>query len=262
MTPEATSVTLEAASVSFALVLARCASFIGFSPWLGERDIPRTVKVGLAGALTLVWFDPLTGPSALSLAQSRMAQSFLFGWLVGREVLLGALLGYLLRLVVLPARLAGSYLGQEMGLTLATLADPSSPTGSNVFAQLLEVVAGVLFFTLDIHHWVLAGLGVAFDVLPMGGALPGSAGMLASQVDAAGEKALLLIAPAGIALFITTAALTLLTRSVPQLNLFSVGFPLRLVVGIAVAAACLPKIAELLSGMMMQGGAWWLLEIR
>lgn len=255
--------TAEAAALGFVLVVCRCAAFVGFAPWLGGEEIPRLVKAGLAVALAMVWFEPLAASSQQVFASATPVPAVLIAVLVAKELLFGAALGYLLRLVVLPARIAGSYVGQEMGLTLATIADPSSPSEVNLMAHLFELMAGVLFFTMDVHHWVLAGLDLAFRLLPIGvPGVPIGAEGFAYQLDMAGEKALLLVAPAAIALFVTTVALTLLTRSVPQLNLFSVGFPVRLVVGISVAAACLPDIAQLLGRLVLQGGAWWLGQLR
>src|SRR5690606_28334117 len=97
------------AALSFVLILARCAALVGFSPWLGGAETPRLVKVGLVVALSLVWFDPQAAAPAVVGSDPASWGWMLIGWLTAKEVLLGASLGYLLRLVVVPARMAGSY---------------------------------------------------------------------------------------------------------------------------------------------------------
>ena len=162
---------------------------------------------------------------------------------------------------MLPARLAGSYIAQEMGLTLATLTDPASQTSVNVLGQLFEVIGVLVFFALDIHHSMLATLHMTFQKWPIGGSIKGlPLPEMSGAVDDAHQWGLLIAAPLAICLFITLIVLTLMMRAAPQLNLLSVGLTLRLVVGLGAVLVFMPEMIDVLSRVIQQatGMIYWL----
>jgi flagellar biosynthetic protein FliR len=250
-------VIVQAAVVYFALVLARVATFVAVLPLLGGRQMPRSVKAGLALALTVMWslafFERLPLDPWL-LQESGVVPWLGFGLALVREALLGAVVGYAFSLVLLPARIAGEFLAQEMGLSFGNLV---SATGENVaspVAVLLEMLAAALFFSLDGHHVFLAVMHSTFLRFPLGEGL--SLTPLAALVDGAAlchEDGLMLAAPAALVLFLITVVLLLLARAHPQLNLYTVGFPLRLGAGLVALLLLLPQgVAALIS----QFGQW------
>src|SRR5262245_61263501 len=109
----------------FALVLARVGAFVAVLPLLGGGAVPRLVKLGLTVALGCSWFGTLFAklpPEGLSASLQSSWPAL--GVAAGREMLLGALLGYAFGLFLLPARAAGEVLSQETGLSLGGLLDP------------------------------------------------------------------------------------------------------------------------------------------
>jgi flagellar biosynthetic protein FliR len=246
---------IEPLVLSFTLILARTGAFVAVLPLLGGNATPRTIKVGLAVALAVLYFLLLGGsatPPALAdsllIATRSVAMSWLnFGVIVGKEVLLGAFLGYAMSLVLLPVQIAGDYLGQEMGLALAAQADPSATNPSLVVSQLFQMLAALLFFGLNGHHLFLAALHSTFLYVPLGGLTlvpPFRVGTAATAMTAglssAQQWGLTLAAPVGALLFLGTIVLALITRAAPQMNLFSIGFGLRIAIGLAALFVLLP----------------------
>lgn len=236
---------IEVLVVSFTLMLARVGTFLTLVPLLGGRNVPRLVKVGLALALTVLWFGSWpTLPSPSLMAPGTGAPWLRYALALGREAVLGAVFGFAFGLLLVPARIAGEYLAQEMGLTLGNLTDPTAEHPSAVVTQIFEMLSILLFLGLDGHHILLATLHSTFARFPLGGALPGvPVAALVQETAAAQEWGLLLAAPVGVCLFLTTLVLALMARVAPSLNIFSIGFALRLGVGLAALFLLLPDLA-------------------
>jgi flagellar biosynthetic protein FliR len=234
--------------ISFVLILVRVGTFVTVMPLFGGQSVPRTVKVGFTLALTVLWFSvfglvPESGPEWF-----RQPSWLAVGLALGREMILGGMMGYAFGLFLLPARVAGEFLSQEMGLTLGNLVDPTFAQPAGALTQLYEMLGVLVFLGLDGHHILLAALHGSFVRWPVGGelgALPVQ--HLVSAATQTEQWGFLLAAPVALCLFITAVVLALMARAVPQMNFQSVGFALRLVVGLVAALLLLP---EMLTGVV------------
>lgn len=237
---------IETTVLAFSLILARTAAFVGVLPMFGTISTPRTVKIGLSAALAVMYLL-LLGGSAVpeSLAQEGAVSWLSYGLVLLKETLLGAFLGYAMSLVLLPVQIAGEYLGQEMGLAMAAQADPMAGNPSIVVTQLFQMLAGVLFLTLDGHHLFLAALHSTFLRIPLGGWTGLSAvGPMTTGLAAAQEYGLMLAAPIGAMLFLTSVVLAFMTRTSPQMNVFSLGFALRIGLGLGGMLLLMPDFVN------------------
>jgi flagellar biosynthesis protein FliR len=225
---------IEAMVLSFSLILTRTGAFVMVLPVLGGSSLPRTVKVGLAMALAVLYFFLLGGNAAPeSLTQDGPISWLAFAVVVMKEALLGTFLGYAMGLVLLPVQIAGDYLGQEMGLALAAQSDPSATNPALVISQLFQMLASVLFLSLNGHHLFLAALHSTFLRIRIGDwSGQSAAGPMVTGLAAAQEWGLMLAAPVGALLFLTSILLALMTRAAPQMNIFSLGFALRIGIGL------------------------------
>jgi flagellar biosynthesis protein FliR len=249
---------IESLVLSFSLILARVGAFVAVLPLLGTKTMPHTVKVGLSMALAVLYVMLLGGAATpASLAHEGPVSWFAFALVLTKEALLGAFLGYAMSLVLLPVQIAGDYLGQEMGLALGAQADPTATNPSIVVSQVFQMLASVLFLGLDGHHLFLAALHSTFLRIPIGEwSGMSAAGPMVNGLAAAQEWGLMLAAPVGAILFLTSIVLALLTRAAPQMNLFSVGFGLRIGIGLAAVFLLLPNFVSALVRTLAHMSAW------
>jgi flagellar biosynthetic protein FliR len=234
---------------AFALTLARVGTFIYVLPVLGGANMPRTVKIGLSLALAMVFYTEASG----TLARAGGAASLgLTSWIglglaLGREMILGSVLGFAMGLFLLPAHVAAEFITQEAGLSFANVLTASGDGSTNALAVIFEMLASVAFLALDLHHSFLLVLEETFRHLPIGQGFQLPNWDLVTAAGAAEEGGILLAAPVAMCLFVTTVILALMTRAAPQLNLYSVGFPLRVLVSLGATLVMLP---QLLTGMI------------
>lgn len=230
--------------LSFFLILFRVAAAIFTFPALGTRGTPRQVKIGLSVALAAFWFGQYGFSPSMDVVRLAEDPTLLrFALAVAGEILLGSFLGFAFGLLLLPFRIAGSYIGQELGLTLGNVTDPNTFSSTNAVGQLFEVLALMLFFSVDLHHVLFGIIHSSFAKSPIGqGLFQLPAAILAPTVALAHEQGLRLIAPMAIITFGTVVLLTIITKSSPQLNLFSVGINIRLAVGLLAILFFLPDL--------------------
>lgn len=245
---------METTIVVFGLILVRVATLLAVFPLFGGRNLPNTVKIGFAVAITLLWSTSGAVADLSTTSPPDWCGHWLwYGVAVVREVVVGASLGVALGLFVLPAQIAGSYLSQELGLTLATLTNPSDNSASTVGTQLMSSLAALLFFALDLHHAVLRTLYASLISRPVGTQfrLPAPERVLAGFGDAH-ESGLLIAAPAGVALFLLAVVMLVMMRVAPKFNLFSFGLSFRLALGFVAVLLFLPEMCQLMGRMFLR----------
>ncbi|WP_437226263.1 flagellar biosynthetic protein FliR [Planctomicrobium sp. SH661] len=239
---------ITALALALLLVFLRVGGFVAFLPPFSGANVPNTVKVGLVVALTALWGAKVIPGVALSLNPAVTDNWMLLVWLGIRETMFGAALGWLLGLILVPVRVAGAYIVQEMGLTMAAVTSATEPGESNVVSQLLEVAAVLFFFGSNMHHEFLRLFNVSFDAFPLGRTwvLPEQSWIIGSILKTT-HLGLGIAAPVGIILFACMVATLFIMRQTPQFNLFTFGGPIRLIVGLGGMIWFLPSM---LAGMV------------
>jgi flagellar biosynthetic protein FliR len=204
--------------------------------------MPRLVKMGFSMALAVFWIGCLTPPeiASLSVASYPMLVVALIS-----EALLGALLGLAFGLFLMPARVAGELLTQQMGLSLGAAVGPVGTAPASSLTLILEALTGLAFLSLDLHHVFLSTLHMTFLSRPVGSvfkAVP--AAQLVGGLATAHEMGLLLAAPLAVALFLLIIALALLTRAAPQLSIYSIGLPVQVMAGLGGMIILVPDLLK------------------
>lgn len=240
--------------LSFFLILCRVAAAIFAFPALGTRGTPRQVKIGLSVALAALWFGQYgfsPSPDVVKLATDPNLVAFAIA--VAGEIVLGSFLGFAFGLLLLPFRIAGSYIGQEIGLTLGNVTDPTTFSSTNSVGQMFEILALILFFAIDMHHILFGLIHSSFAKSPIGqGLIQLPTAILAPTIGMAHQHGLRLIAPMAIITFGAVVVLMMIAKSAPQLNLFSVGINVRLVVGLLAILFFLPDLVLLGKDVLLQ----------
>jgi flagellar biosynthetic protein FliR len=230
---------------TFFLVFMRVITVVGTMPILSSRNIPSMAKLGLAAVLAFVLTPTLPG------ARPPLPADFLpFLVAVAQEVFLGLLFGFAVQIVFSGLQVAGQYLGVQMGLTIANTFDPISQSqGINYIDQFYVLLAGLLFLTINGHHWTILALQQSFEVVPLGQFALGE--RVANDLVALTTEALVISIrigmPVAVALLLADVAFLVLGRSAPQMNIFFVGQPLKIGIGLIAFFLALPAMLGLMS---------------
>lgn len=215
--------------VAFLWPFVRMLALISTAPLFSERSVPRSVKVGLAVLLAIVIAPTLGALPAVPLVSAAGL------WILIQQILIGAAMGFSMKMVFAMVQAAGDYVGLQMGLSFAAFYDPTSGGQTMVLARLLNVIAMLIFLAVDGHLVLIATLAESFHTLPIADA-PLSAGGWFLLVSAGGqifEGGLILALPLIATLLTLNLSMGILNRASPQFSIFSVGFPITLLAGIA-----------------------------
>jgi flagellar biosynthetic protein FliR len=232
----------EQAVFSFILVLSRVSAFIGFFPLFGQRQLPVMVKAGLATALTSFWYATVP---ANNYYVAEHVPAFAAVLMIAQEVGVGLFLAMMLGFLLVPAKIAGAYVGQEVGLSLAAISDPGSTDQSTLVTIIFEALSVLLFFGLNLHHFLILFLDRSMNELANKISvlnLPTEG--LIGMIDDMPEFGLMILAPLGIVMFLLVVALAFLNKAAPTMNLFSVGMSLRSGLGMVCLVLFMPVIIE------------------
>jgi flagellar biosynthetic protein FliR len=234
-------------AASLFLVLLRCSGFVLTAPILGHRSVPTAVKAGLIAVLAI------TLGNGASVAAS--AQPVLLAAPV--EVLIGVAMGLTMAAAFAVVDAASRLLSIQMGLSLGAVFNPVGGEASTPFEPLFAIMAGLLFLALNLHLAVIRVLAESFTVLPIGGSLPtGLFATLAALIAVGLELAVKVAMPLALVLLLVELAVALISRAIPQVNVFFLGLPIKILLGIALVAMTLPALVNGLSGIFdtMIGG--------
>ena len=225
-------------------------------PFFESRNVPVLVKSGLAMAVT--W---LLLPQVHALPPSLNASPVVFALGLASEVMIGLIIGFMLQLVFVGVQLAGQTAGFQMGLAIANVVDPASSMQIPILSQFLNLFALMIFLSLNIHHYFIKALVDSFGIIPFWAArFDGNIfEFLVWTVSNAFVIAVKIGAPVMVALLLTSMALGLIARTVPQMQIFIVAMPVKIIMGLLFLGFSLPFCANYLRdvfvglGHMLQG---------
>lgn len=225
--------------ITFLLVFGRAAGLIVGAPFWGSRAVPVLLRAWVAILLAVATY-PLVKvaalPGGITLLSLFMA--------LGGEILLGLILGWIAQLLFAGMRLAGQEIEIKSGLGLIHLVDPHEGGQSGVFAAFLELMAGLIFFSMNGHHLLIQALSLSYNVFPLAGE-KFVTGVLAGLIGSAGEIfsiALRVSAPVLVGLLFSDIVLGILSRAIPQMNVFMVAQPLQFGFGVFLLMLSLPAL--------------------
>jgi flagellar biosynthetic protein FliR len=222
------------------LVFLRLSAFLLVLPFFSATNFPIAMRVGIA-ALSALLLAPTLPP--VSLGQLGLLSAL---GLMIQEVSIGLLLGFISRMIFYAADLAGNIIATEIGLNMGAVFNPLTQQSSVIPGTILFFLAAIVMLTLDLHHWVLAGFQQTYLVLPFGGAHLNEA--LFTSVVAHTSRifvvALQISAPILAVSFVVTLVFAMLSRAVPQVNVFILSFSFRIIGGLAVFGFTLQLTAQ------------------
>ncbi len=238
---------IQIALPSFALILFRVSGLALASPLFGSRAIPPRIIVAFIMVITVMMFPMVHAnvPPTLSLAHVVPA--------VFSELIIGLLIGMSVDMVFLGARLAGMMIGQQAGISLGQVVNPLLDDGSTVVDQVYYFVTLMVFLVVGGHRTMIRALLDSFAAIPIGSfELDGSLLEMYHQlITGTFIVGIRLAAPALTALFLASLAMGFLARTIPQINILTIGFQVRIFVGLSVAGFSLALSYDLLYDAML-----------
>ncbi len=241
-------------AAAWLLVLARVGGVFLYAPLLSSASVPVQARALLACALAAALYPALLGAGMAPLGAVDLAT---MGVLVLGEVLVGLVLGAMAAIPVLAAQVAGVIMGQQLGLGLATVYNPTFDTDSDVMGELLMYLALGIFIAAGGLEVVLITLARTYERVPVGGMLGaemGSAlGVVVGLLRSGFELALRVSAPVLCILTVETLASSFIMRTVPQLNVLTIGFAVKVVIGMGVLVAALYAVGDAVGGEVERG---------
>ncbi len=223
---------------TFFLIFVRVSTMLFVFPIFSAPQIPIQTRFGLGALISFLLLRtvPTLAPftSLVGLVIAILAQ-----------IALGAIVGYIASLVFAGIQFAGELIDLEIGYAIANVISPTTQQQVTIIGEFELALATLVFLATNSHLLLIAGIAGSFNLVPlpyihMDPSLAGNVvGILASSFDIVFKIA----APAAIALFITNISLALMARVAPQMNVFVVGFPIQVTVGLITLAASLPLLA-------------------
>lgn len=214
---------------TFMLPLFRITAVLMTMPIFGTTLVPTRVRLYFALAITMAimpGLPPMPQVNALDLSALL---------LIAEQIIIGALLGFSLQLFFQAFVVAGQIISIQMGMGFASMVDPTNGVSTAVIGQFLTMLVTLLFLAMNGHLVVFEVLTESFTTMPVGSAmLVNHFWELAGKLGWVLGAAMLLVLPAITALLVVNIAFGIMTRSAPQLNIFSIGFPLILVLGMVI----------------------------
>jgi len=226
------------------LMMFRTGALIMTVPVFGHVSIPKMLRVLFIILLSLILFP-------LSFVPDIGTPSTVLGlvMVILSEFAVGFLMGFTVVLIFAAVQFAGHVIGLQMGLAVANVIDPMSAGQISIIAQFYYMLSLLLFLLVNGHHMVIHALVRSFELVPVGGAVFGGGIQefiidLTFMVFVTGIK---LAAPVIVTLYIINMVLGIVARTVPQMNVFIVGFPLAIGVGMAIIGVSFPFFYMLLN---------------
>jgi flagellar biosynthesis protein FliR len=216
-----------------ALLFARIGGMIMMLPGFGEPSVPPRVRLAFALAMAIA-----LGPALADRVPAAATSAWGMAFQVASETLIGVLLGAASRMLVSALATAGQIVGLELGLSFAQTADPTATGSGQLMAVFLGVLGVALIFATGLDHMFLRGIAGSYDVISLGTPPPvGDAAQLALEATASSFRIGFQIAmPLIAAGLIFRVGLGVLSRLIPQIQVFFIALPLQIMGGLVVMA--------------------------
>jgi flagellar biosynthetic protein FliR len=223
--------------VPFLLVLFRLVGIFAFVPFFSNTAMPGNVKVLLGLAITVCVWNVVPGVRLAAVSSAPTLPGLVTA--IAGEMTVGLLIGLMLAALFGGIQMGAHLVSQQMGLALAEIYDPAFEGQSTVIEQVAFWIALVAFLTMGGHREVLNSVVYSYERVPLGGGGLSPEVMVTTilgSMDASFHAATRIAMPALVAFFVATLTAGLMARSMPQMNLMTVGIAIHLLVGFLMVA--------------------------
>ena len=233
----------------FFLVLVRITSFMYTSVFFSTKGIPNLLKIGLSIMLSYVIYTTVNSDIFITESIFNYTMKIIY------ESIYGMALGYATYLVFISIQMAGQMIDFQIGFSIGTAYDPVTKNKVSIFGKIYYWFGFALFLAVDAHHYLILSLVKSYNIMPIGkSSINVANGLDFVYIFTNSFKVAFQIAlPIIMILFLTDIIMGMLARAVPQINVFILGLPLKVLIGVttfiilitAIASMILPVIESL-----------------
>ncbi|MDP4093813.1 MAG: flagellar biosynthetic protein FliR [Bacillota bacterium] len=227
---------------AFLLIFVRMTGLFVIAPIFGRRNIPAYLKVGFALLSSIILVN------TISLPKLNYTNFYEYGFLVAKEFVVGIVLGYVAYLMFTAIFLAGQIIDTQVGFGMVNVMDPMSNIQVSISSNFYFIISMLMFLGLNGHLMLIRGLFDSYKLIPLGSAIFSDKLMndiiaVFGSTFALGFK---IAAPIITAILITDISLGVISRALPQMNVFVVGMPLKIFLGILIMLITIPMFISVL----------------
>lgn len=238
----------------FFLVLTRVSGMLMVAPLFSAVQVPNKLKIAMSITISIVMFPIIYKAVDLSTIPNNMP---IFAIVAGKEILVGLLIGFCAVIITTTVIMAGEYVSLLMGLSIATIVDPITSQSMPVIGQLYFIAALILFLYFNGHHWLIIGVQTSYAAVPIGLEFPYLKEAIMKIFTLTSQMflfSLLIIIPGLGIMLVTEIALGFTAKVMPQMNIFVVGLPLKIYIGLLFISATLPITKIFIENMFITLG--------
>ncbi|HZO92331.1 MAG TPA: flagellar biosynthetic protein FliR [Candidatus Baltobacteraceae bacterium] len=226
------------------LVLVRIGAMLMVVPIFSQTQIPRLLKFGLSLLLAFVVMRTIPAVAPLGLGALTVA--------ILAQVFVGLVFGFVTFLLFMGIQFAGAIIDTQIGFAIVNIINPQTSQSVTVIGEFQLALATLLYLAADGHHALIAGMAGSFKLvqLPFAAAPDVLAGDLVRFFTQALFIVFQIAAPVAIALFLVNVALGLMAKVAPQMNVFVVGFPLQIAVGLLMLIVTMPLVGAVFPALL------------
>lgn len=223
------------------LISLRFAAFLVTAPYFSMRAVPVHLKIMIPLALALVVRGAIAAPHVtFASSEGDIALA------VAHEFIVGAFMGLMVQFLFMVVTLAFEIVGMQIGFAIARIFDPAVNDQVSILSNFMMILAGVLFFTLNFHHHIIAAIVISFRKIPVGGDMLLDRGILQTLVSyfaVCFEYAIRLSMPVMIAILLSNLVMGIITKTSPQMNMFfNVAFSVNIAMGLIITIIMMPQV--------------------
>ncbi|HLS06493.1 MAG TPA: flagellar biosynthetic protein FliR [Bacillota bacterium] len=211
----------------FLLIFVRMLSFLVVMPLFSYRTVPVLFKVGFSFFLALSVFYTIDETTTSIINE-------LYVLLLAKEALIGLLIGFIAYLVLSAVQIAGGFIDFQMGFAIANVVDPQTGAQSPIIGQYFYIFALLFLLSVNGHHLMIDGMFFSYQLIPLDSFIPiGDESIVKFIINTFNQMVIIafqIAIPIVGALFLVDVALGIIARTVPQVNVFVVGLPLKIFV--------------------------------
>ena len=229
------------------LMLVRISAMLSLVPVFSQNQVPRLVRFAIGIILTIALARLVTPlPHTLSLGELALA--------IAAQVFVGLVFGFVAFLLFTGFQFAGEIIDTQIGFAAVNIINPLTSASVTVIGEFQLALATLLYLTVDAHHALLGGMASSFRIVQL--PYVTAPDLVAGDIVKFFTQALFIVfeiaAPVAISLFLVNIALALTARVAPQLNLFVIGFPVQITVGLIMMIVSMPLLGAVFPSLVDQ----------